>query len=66
MGIMDRVADRIEREAEQAEDYGLLVHASADGRRTYLNESAGRLTLTSPGAPTLRVTVVGVDLAALC
>lgn len=63
MSIWDRAADRIERDTEQERDYGRLVCTSADGSRTY--ESAGRITITSPEAPTLRTVVAGVDLAAL-
>jgi hypothetical protein len=67
MGLMDRVAAQIERDVAREQDFGRLVHTSADGWRTYVNEVAGRVTVTSPGdAATLRTTVVGVGLAALC
>lgn len=53
-------------ELNQAEIHGRLVHTSADGRRTYIDDAASRITIVSPSAPTLKVTVVGVDLSALC
>lgn len=44
---------------------GRLLYTTPSGTRAYSDDSAGRLTLTTPGAPTLVVDVVGVNLAVL-